>query len=123
VAAAVVAPAGIPVGVDLVEVARVGRRHADAILSGEEWAALAPYATVRPALAWALKEAAAKAWGDPSGCFPLGLRITGGAGGLSVEVLGSGTPGFTAGWGPLDGFPLCMDPRTQYANSTVEPPS
>jgi 4'-phosphopantetheinyl transferase EntD len=103
-AVAVAAPAGVRVGVDLVEVARVGRRHAEAILSGEEWGALAPYAAVRPALAWALKEAAAKAWGDPSRCFPSGLRITATAGGLGVEVLGSGMPGFTSGWGLLDGY-------------------
>jgi phosphopantetheinyl transferase (holo-ACP synthase) len=103
-AAAVAAPAGVRVGVDLVEVARVNRRHAEAILSGEEWGALAPYAAVRPALAWALKEAAARACGDPSRCFPLGLRISATARGLTVEVLGSGTPGFTSGWGLLDGF-------------------
>jgi phosphopantetheinyl transferase (holo-ACP synthase) len=58
----------------------------------------------RPALAWALKEAAAKACGGPSPCFPLGLRITATARGLFVEVLGSGTPGFTSGWGLLDEF-------------------
>ena len=103
-AAAVAAPAGVAVGVDLVEVARVGRRHAEAILSGQEWRALAQCAAVRPALGWALKEAAAKACGDPSRCFPLGLRITADAGEFTVEALGSGRPRFTAGWGLLDGF-------------------
>jgi hypothetical protein len=102
--AAVAAPAGVAVGVDLVEVARVGRRHADAILSGEEWGALAPWSAVRPALAWALKEAAAKATGEPMRCFPLGLRIAAGDGGITVEVVGSGSPRFTTGWGLLGGF-------------------
>ena len=102
-AAAVAAPAGIAVGVDLVEISRVGPRHADAILSGEEWSVLSPCAAVRPALAWALKEAAAKACGDPLHRFPLGLRIAAGSGGIVVEVRGSGSPAFTTGWGVLDG--------------------
>jgi hypothetical protein len=103
-AAAVAAPAGVAVGVDLVEVARVSRRHADAILSAEEWEALEPYAAARPALGWALKEAAAKACGDPSSRFPLGLRIIADTGGLTVEALGPGRACFTAGWGLFDDF-------------------
>jgi phosphopantetheinyl transferase (holo-ACP synthase) len=103
-AVAVAAPAGITVGVDLVEVARVSRRHAHAILSSEEWEALEQDAAERPALGWALKEAAAKACGDPSRCFPLGLRIIAGVHGYTVEALGSGAPRFTAGWGRFDGF-------------------
>ncbi len=104
VAAAVAAPAGVPVGVDLVAVDRVGRRHAEAILSGKEWAALAPYPAVRPALAWALKEAAAKAAGDPPRCFPHGLRIDAGAGGLTVATVKTGATLFAAGYGVFDGL-------------------
>jgi hypothetical protein len=103
-AAAVAAPAGVQIGVDLVEVVRVRRRHAEAILSDDEWEALSPCAAVRPALAWALKEAAAKACGDPSRRFPLGLRIGDNGGGITVEVLGPGAPVFVTGWGLLDGF-------------------
>lgn len=104
VGAAVGAPAGGRVGVDLVEVDRVRRRHAEAILSGEEWEALAPHAAVRPALAWALKEAAAKAVGDPLRCFPHGLRIAAGAGGLTLTALESETLELATGWGRFDGF-------------------
>lgn len=103
-AAAVAAPAGVAVGVDLVEVARVTRRHADAILSAEEWDALEPYAAARPAIGWALKEAGAKACGEPWHCFPLGLRIIAGSGGLTVEVLGSGKVPFMAGCGLFNDF-------------------
>ena len=108
-AAAVVAPAGVRVGVDLVEIGRVGRRHAEAIASTEEWEALAPHAEVRPALAWALKEAAAKAAatraGEPIHCFPHGLRIVGAAPGLPL-VVRSGWMVFTAEWSLMGGF-LC----------------
>ena len=103
-AAAVAAPAGVQVGVDLVEVARVHRRHAEAILSGDEWETLAACAAVRPALAWALKEAAAKASGDPSRRFPWGFRIRGDMDGFIVEVLRAGAPLLMSGWGLLDGF-------------------
>lgn len=104
VGAAVAAPSGVRVGVDLVEVDRVGRRHAEAILSREEWEALAPYAPVRPALAWALKEAAAKAAGHPLRCFPHGLRIDAEPGGLTLTALESETLEFAAGWGLFDGL-------------------
>jgi phosphopantetheinyl transferase (holo-ACP synthase) len=104
VAVAVAAPAGVRVGVDLVELDRVGRRHAGAILSGEEWEALAPHAAVRPALAWALKEAAAKAVGDPLRCFPQGLRIAAGAGGLTLTALESEALELAAGWGLFERF-------------------
>jgi phosphopantetheinyl transferase (holo-ACP synthase) len=104
VGAAVAAPAGVRVGVDLVEVDRVNRRHAEAILSGEEWEALAPYAEVRPALAWALKEAAAKASGDPLQCFPQGLRIAVGTCGLTLATVERGEMEFAAAWGRFDGF-------------------
>jgi hypothetical protein len=93
------APGGFRVGLDLVEVDRVRRRHAEAILSGEEWEMLAPFAAARPALAWALKEAAAKAAGDPLRCFPDGIRIAAGGWGFLLSVVGSGRLEFTWGWG------------------------
>jgi phosphopantetheinyl transferase (holo-ACP synthase) len=104
VAAAVAAPAGVRVGVDLVPVDRVDRRHAEAILSGEEWETLAPFAAVRPALAWAVKEAAAKATGEPQRCFPGGLRIVAGAHGLPLAVIESRGMEFAAEWGLMDEF-------------------
>jgi hypothetical protein len=98
-AAAVAAPAGVRVGVDLVEPERVTTRHAHAVLNGDEWEVLSPYAGIRPALAWALKEAAAKASGDPLRCFPHGLRIETCPSGLMVrEVAGVGQD-FVGGWG------------------------
>jgi phosphopantetheinyl transferase (holo-ACP synthase) len=90
--------------VDLVALSRVGNRHAEAIVSGEEWETLAPYAAVRPALAWALKEAAAKAVGDPLRCFPHGLRIGTSDFGLTLTVVESDAVEFGAGWGLFDEF-------------------
>jgi hypothetical protein len=90
--------------VDLVETARVSSRHAHAVLNGEEWELLAPYAGIRPALAWALKEASAKASGDPLRCFPHGLRILAYPTGLYVRLVAGGSQGFIAGWGLFGGF-------------------
>jgi hypothetical protein len=122
--------------VDLVAADRVGSRHAEAILSGEEWEALAPYAEVRPALAWALKEAAAKAAGDPLGCFPHGLRIAADAGGLHLTAIEFGALEFAAGWGLFEGFlyawvrgnrsvvsVLCHPERSKGARPRLMPPS
>lgn len=86
IGAAVVAPARIRVGVDLVFADRVRERHAAGILTRAEWWALEPYAPIRPALAWALKEAAAKATGEPLRDFPDGLRIEVGSGGVVVRI-------------------------------------
>ena len=93
--AAAVVPAGVRVGVDVVLIKRVSERHAAAILSGAEWEALAPVGALRPALAWGLKEAAAKGTGAPGQCFPFGVRIAQGPGGLEVRAMGIR---FTAGW-------------------------
>ena len=103
-AAAVAAPAGIRVGVDLVEPERVGSRHANAVLDGHEWEVLAPYAGMRPALAWALKEAAAKASGDPLRCFPHGLRIRAGPEGLMITHAAGARWEFLSGWGLFGGL-------------------
>ena len=104
VAVAVAAPAGVRVGVDLVAVDRVGGRHATAILIGDEWKTLDSYASVRPALAWAVKEAAAKATGEPLRCFPHGLRIEAGSTGLMVRQVVGGGRVFTADWGMFGRF-------------------
>ena len=106
VAAAVAAPPGMRVGVDLVQIDRVSRRHAEAVLSSREWASLAAYSSVRPALAWALKESAAKASGDPRRCFPHGLRIESGPAGLMVRQVADGGVTLAAGW-RLFGSLLC----------------
>lgn len=104
VGAAIVAPAGARVGVDLVAMERVSPRHARAVLIDDEWEALAPYTAVRPPLAWALKEAAAKAAGDPLRCFPGGLKIEPRPGGLTVRRSGPEGGEFDAGWGTLGPF-------------------
>jgi phosphopantetheinyl transferase len=101
---AIVAPAGERVGVDVVAMERVSQRHARAVLSDDEWEALAPYAAVRPPLAWALKEAAAKAAGDPLRCFPDGLEIEPRPGGLRVRRSGPEQGEFEAGWETLGPF-------------------
>jgi hypothetical protein len=104
--AAAVAPRVRPVGVDLIPLARVGERHARAILDAEEYALLfGRRPAVAPALAWALKEATAKATGVQSSCFPLGVRVRGCSepGGMApdvavVEVSGASGGVFLAGW-------------------------
>jgi phosphopantetheinyl transferase (holo-ACP synthase) len=75
VGVSIVGPRGTRVGVDVLRLARVHARHARAILRPSEWRTLEAHKRIRPALAWALKEAAAKATGEPERCFPDGLRI------------------------------------------------
>jgi hypothetical protein len=74
--AALVGPTGTVLGVDLVSPGRVTPRHARAILDHDEWEALPVPLALRAALGWGLKEAAAKALGNPVRHFPAGLRIT-----------------------------------------------
>jgi len=105
-AAAIVAPFGIMIGVDLVAVERVRLRHARVVLSGRERGTLARYGSVYPALAWAVKEAAAKAAGDPFRHFPRGLTIEEDASGLVVRAAGRGRTTFEAGWEVIGRF-LC----------------
>ncbi len=95
-------------GIDLVRLARVSARHAFAILSAGEWGALGPYdAALRPALVWALKEAAAKATGAPARWFPDGLRIQRSESGrLEVSVVADPTLTFDVDW-RVDGPLLC----------------
>lgn len=97
--AALLGPAGSWIGVDVVRTSRITRCHARAILSAAEWKALAPHARLRPALAWGLKEAAAKATHTPGRVFPWRLRIRrGGASGIRVEVIGEAPRTLEAGW-------------------------
>jgi hypothetical protein len=102
--AALVAPTGVRLGVDLVLPDRVSERHATAILCRAEWEALASEGALRPALAWGLKEAAAKATGEPARDFPGGVRIERGA--VGIVVRGAGRC-LTAGWLRLGGV-LCI---------------
>lgn len=90
VGAAIVAPAGRRLGIDLVAVARVDERHARAVLQDREWAVLAFAGGVRPALAWALKEAGAKASGDASRWFAHGIVVGFATEGLCVRIGGGG---------------------------------
>jgi phosphopantetheinyl transferase (holo-ACP synthase) len=120
VAAAVAAPLGSMVGVDLVSMDRVGPKHARAILTEEEWDGLAPYAAIRPPLAWALKEAAAKAAGDPLRRFPHGLRIGLNDRGLTVTTVDVATLTFAADWIVYDGL-LCAWLRGKPSIQVREP--
>jgi 4'-phosphopantetheinyl transferase EntD len=83
--AALVGRRGTMLGVDLVSPFRVTPRHARAILDRQEWEALAVPLAIRAALGWGLKEAAAKAMGNPARYFPAGLTITSSA--SRVEVI------------------------------------
>jgi phosphopantetheinyl transferase (holo-ACP synthase) len=105
VGAAIVAPVGRRLGVDLVAVARVDERHARVVLRDQEWALLAFAGGVRPALAWALKEAGAKASGDAMRWFPHGIVVGLATEGLCVRTVEDGTP-LRASW-KLFGNYLC----------------
>ncbi len=83
--AALVGPMGTVLGVDLVSPLRVTPRHARASLDAREWEALPVPLAIRAALGWGLKEAAAKALGNPARYFPAGLTITSRA--SRVEVI------------------------------------
>jgi hypothetical protein len=73
--AALIGPIGTLLGVDLVSPFRVTLRHAQAILDPHEWEALPVPLAIRGALGWGMKEAAAKALGNPVRHFPAGLTI------------------------------------------------
>ena len=88
--AALIGPKGTLLGVDLVSPFRVTPRHARAILDRQEWEALPVPLGIRAALGWALKEAAAKAVGNPARYFPAGLTITSSAN--RVEVIARDGP-------------------------------
>jgi 4'-phosphopantetheinyl transferase EntD len=75
VGAALLGARGRRLGVDVVRIERVNARHAAAVLSPGEWIGRRVAPRLRPALAWAVKEAAAKATGDPLSFFPCGLRV------------------------------------------------
>lgn len=107
IGAAVVACAKVRLGVDLVRIDRVSERHAASVLSRGEWVALEPFAPIRPALAWALKEAAAKATGDPLRHFPDGLRIEAGPHGVIVRRTDQPEVCYLAEWVRL-GALLCV---------------
>ncbi len=95
--AALVAPATMRLGVDLVRSGRVRWRHSASILRQHEWDALASYAPTCHALGWALKEAAAKASGDPRRYFPEGVVIATAPEGLVVRLANEAMP-LATGW-------------------------
>ncbi len=98
------------IGVDLVLVSRVTQRHAEKILTRDDWSALdvAP-ARLRPALGWALKEATAKATGAAQHYFPTGICIVPGAadGLLRAQCMGAVCALFDSAWLVLGGM-LCL---------------
>ncbi|UCC73828.1 MAG: hypothetical protein JSV86_04510 [Gemmatimonadota bacterium] len=56
----------------------MSRRHAEAILESSEWRALSTWLRIRPALGWALKEAAAKATREPEAASRRGCSLSAG---------------------------------------------
>lgn len=88
-------------GVDLVRFARVTPRHSRAILSPDDSEAFGTMPLrYRDALAWALKEAGAKATGAPQQYFPDGVHLIAGplAGGLRVRILSESPIMLGAAW-------------------------
>jgi phosphopantetheinyl transferase (holo-ACP synthase) len=73
IGAALVGPEPLAFGVDLVRAERVNERHARAITTKDEWSRMA--GRVAPALVWGLKEATAKATGQPERFWGTTLRI------------------------------------------------
>lgn len=107
VGVALVAACGRRIGVDVVRIARVGERHARAILTTRERARLRGDEHFPPAAAWALKEAAAKATGAPASHFPDRLLIRSADPRASVvQVLGPRRRELVGGWSARAGF-LC----------------
>ena len=94
-------------GVDVVAVKRVGPRHAHAVTDAEEWNSLEAAGLAWPPLVWGLKEAAAKATGDPARYFASGLSLTTAPDG-GLEVLADDGDGdrrqFSGGWQHLGGY-------------------
>jgi hypothetical protein len=107
VGTAIVSPARLRLGMDLVRVNRVTARHLAGILTGAESGALRRFGSLGPALAWGLKEAAAKASGDPRRWFPHGLWIEERPTGLVVRIAQDPSTCFGAGWVRFGGF-LCV---------------
>jgi len=105
--AALVGPAGTKMGVDLVPLRRVTARHAQAMLDVQEWDAMEGLGGIGAALAWGLKEAAAKAFGDPGRRFPAGLRIAGGTNGFTVATRGESSSCVLGRWESI-GSLLCV---------------
>jgi phosphopantetheinyl transferase (holo-ACP synthase) len=103
------------IGVDLVLVARVTARHADAILTPLDWTALESIPTpLKLAAGWALKEAAAKATGVAQHYFPTGVRLLAeGSSGLPYAQLSDDArTTFDGDWITCGGF-LCAVVRAQ----------
>jgi hypothetical protein len=107
IGAAVVARVGVRPGVDLVPIDRVSERHAAGMLCPAEWAGLEPHSRIRPALAWGIKEAAAKATGEPLKYFPDGLLIDTGPLGIVVRFLAEPRTYFVPQWAQFGNL-LCI---------------
>jgi hypothetical protein len=106
-------------GVDLVRFARVTPRHSRAILSPDDSEAFGTMPIrYRDALAWALKEAGAKATGAPQQYFPDGVHLIVDplAGGLRVRILSERPIMLGAAWF-VSGSLLCA----LVASSAQEP--
>jgi phosphopantetheinyl transferase (holo-ACP synthase) len=104
--AAVAAPRHVSVGIDVIPIGRLEKRHAQAVLSARELRLLdaIPPALV-PALAWTLKEAAAKATAHPALYFPAGLRIRdANACSATIELVETPDVAFTAKWFVSEAF-------------------
>lgn len=88
-------------GVDLIRFARVTPRHSRAILSRDDAEAFGTMPTwYRDALAWALKEAAAKATGAPQQYFPDRIHLIAGPfpGALRVRIVSETPIMLSAAW-------------------------
>lgn len=97
------------IGVDLVRIRRVTQRHGDAVLTWQDWKALATTPLhLRAALGWAMKEATAKATGAAQHYFPDGIRLLSSPhhATLRAQCVGSLRATFDGAWLSLGDF-LC----------------
>jgi len=106
IGAALLGPVRLRFGVDVVRMSRVSERHARAISAEDEWSSVG--GRVSPALAWGLKEAAAKATGNPARHWGTRLRIVAHARSGYEVISESEGPAhrFLSQWLPVGGYLL-----------------
>lgn len=108
-AAALARPGSQRIGVDLVLATRVTQRHANAVLTRKDWAALDSIPPpLRAPLGWAMKEATAKATGAAQLYFPTRIRLlsNGDSGSPRAQCIGGLRSTFDVDWLVLGGL-LC----------------
>lgn len=100
VGAALIGPRHCGLGVDVVRIGRVTRRHTEAVLTPREAGIL-----LGPDHLWAIKEAASKATGDALAYFPSGIQIVNShADQLRIRTTRGPLRTYSAEWREIDEF-------------------